>query len=70
MVLPEVNSQFLEWLIQNLLRYEHHEENYKLALDQQIILFGLRKNKAPVIQPISENFINSGIQFYTTVRSV
>ena len=70
MVLPEVHSQSLEWLLQNLLRYEHHVENHKLALDQQIIPFGLRINKAPAIQPISEDFINSGIQFYTTVRSV
>ena len=58
MVLPEVNSQSLDWLFQKLLRYEHHAENYKLALDQQIIPFGLRINKAPAIQPISENFNN------------
>ena len=70
MVLPEVNSQSLDWLFQKLLRYEHHAENYKLALDQQIIPFGLRINKTPAIQPISEDFIFSGIQFYTTVRSV
>ena len=58
MVLPEVNSQSLDWLFQKLLRYEHHAENYKLALDQQIIPFGLRINKAPAIQPISEDFNN------------
>ena len=52
-VLPEVNSQSLDWLFQKLLRYEHHVENYKLALDQQIIPFGLRIKKAPSIQPIS-----------------
>ena len=55
-VLPEVNSQSLDWLFQKLLRYEHHVENYKLALDQQIIPFGLRINKAPAIQPISADF--------------
>ena len=58
MVLPEVNSQSLDWLFQKLLRYEHHAENYKLALDQQIIPFGLRINKAPAIQPIFEHFNN------------
>ena len=58
MVLPEVNSQSLDPLFQKLLRYEHHAENYKLALDQQIIPFGLRINKAPAIQPISEDFNN------------
>ena len=40
------------------MRYEHHAENYKLALDQQIIPFGLRINKAPAIQPISQDFNN------------
>ena len=40
MVLPEVNSQSLEWLFQKLLRYKHHAENYELALDQQIMPFG------------------------------
>ena len=58
MVLLEVNPRSLDWLFQKLLRYEHHVENYKLALDQQIILFGLRINKAPAIQPISEDFNN------------
>ena len=58
MVLPEVNSQSLDWLFQKLLRYEHHAENYKLALDQQIIPFGLRINKAPAIQTIFEHFNN------------
>ena len=58
MVLPEVNSKSLDWLCEKLLRYEHHAENYKLALDQHIILFGLRLNKAPAIQPISEDFNN------------
>ena len=56
MVLPEVNSQSLDWFFQKLLRYEHYAENYKLAVDQQIIPFGLRINKAPAIQPISEDF--------------
>ena len=58
MVLPEVNSQSLDWLFQKLLRYEHHAENYKLALDQQIIPFGLRINKAPAIESLSEDFSN------------
>ena len=39
MVFLEVNSQCLDWLFQKL-RYEHHVENYKLTLDQQIIPFG------------------------------
>ena len=40
------------------MQYEHHAENYKLALDQQIIPFGLRINKAPAIQTIFEHFNN------------
>ena len=58
MVLPEVISQSLGRLFQKLLRYEHHAENYKLSLDQQIIPFGLRIKRAPAIQPISEDFNN------------
>ena len=58
MVLLEVNSQSLDWFFQKLLRYEHYAENYKLAVDQQIIRFGLRISKAPAILPISEDFNN------------
>ena len=45
-------------MFQKLLRYEHHAENYKLAIDQQIKPFGLRIIKAPIIQPIYEDFKN------------
>ena len=31
MVLPEVHSQSLEWLLQNLLRYEHHVEELQVG---------------------------------------
>ena len=41
-----------------LLRYEHHTENYKLALKKQIIPFGLRIKKLPAIKTISEDFRN------------
>ena len=41
MVFPEANSQKLDHLLSKLLRYEHHAEIYKLALDKQIIPFGL-----------------------------
>ena len=58
MILPKVNSQYLNWLFQKLLRYEHHGENCKLVSDQQIIPFGLRINEAPAIQLISEDFNN------------
>ena len=60
MVLSEVNLQscyiFTDWFLQKLLRYEHHVENYKLPLHQQIIPFALWINKTPAIQPISEDF--------------
>ena len=48
--------RFTDWFLQKLLRYEHHVENYKLPLDQEIIPFALWINKAPAIQPISEDF--------------
>ena len=54
-VVAKVNWKYLDWLFQKFLWYEHHVDNYKLALDQQIISFGLRINKAPTIQPISED---------------
>ena len=41
-----------------LLGYENHAENYKLALEMQIIPFGLRIMKLPAIKPISEDFSN------------
>ena len=44
------------YIFQKLLQYEHDAENCKLALDQQIIPFGLRINKVPAVQPISEDF--------------
>ena len=45
-------------LFSKLLRYEHHAENYKLALEKQIIPFGLRVKNLPAIKPISEDFSN------------
>ena len=58
MVFPEPNSQKLDYLFSKLLRYGHHVENYKLALEKQIIPFGLKIKKLPAIKPISEDFCN------------
>ena len=58
MVSPDANSHKLDYLFSKLLRYEHHAENYKLALQKQIIPFGLRIKKLPAIKPISEDFRN------------
>ena len=53
-----VNGIFLDYLFSKLLRYEHQAENYKLALEKQIMPFGLRIKKLPAIKPISEDFSN------------
>ena len=45
-------------VFEKLLGYENHAENYKLALEMQIIPFGLRIMKLPAIKPISEDFSN------------
>ena len=58
MVFSEANSQKLDYVLSKLLRYEHHAEIYKLALDKQIIPFGLRIKKLHAIKPISEDFSN------------
>ena len=48
----------MDFLFSKLLRYEHCAENYKLALEKQVIPFGLRIKKLPAIKPVSENFSN------------
>ena len=48
----------LDYLFRKLLRYEHQADNYKLALEKQIIPVGLRIKKLPAIKPISEDFSN------------
>ena len=48
----------MDYLFSKLLRYEHQAENYKLALEKQIMPFGLRIKKLPAIKPISEDFSN------------
>ena len=58
MVFPEANSQKLDYLCSKVLSYKHHAENYKLALEKQIISFGLRIKKLLAIKPISKHFSN------------
>ena len=48
----------LDYLFRKLLRYEYQADNYKLALEKQIIPVGLRIKKLPAIKPISEDFSN------------
>ena len=57
MVFQEENLQKLDYFFSKL-RHEHHTTNYKLALEKQIIPFGLRVKKIPTIKPISEDFSN------------
>ena len=72
MVFPEANWQRLNYLFSKLLSYEHHAEKYKLALEKQIIPFGLRIKKLPAIKPISEDFSNqwNSVLYDSEKRSV
>ena len=49
------NSDFFK---KRPIQYQHHETNYKEALNQNIIPFALRIKELPDIQPISKDFSN------------
>ena len=55
MVYIERNSH-LDLLFQKALRYEHHRENFKESLSNNVTPFGLRIKKAPAIVPVNEDF--------------
>ena len=55
MVYVERNSH-LDLLFQKALRYEHHRENFKESLSNNVTPFGLRIKKAPAIVPVNEDF--------------
>ena len=46
----------LDLLFQKRLRYEHHRENFKESLSNNVTPFGLRIKKAPAIVPVNEDF--------------
>ena len=55
MVYIEGNSH-LDLLFQKALRYEHHRENFRESLSNNVTPFGLRIKKAPAIVPVNEDF--------------
>ena len=55
MVYIESNSH-LNLLFQKVLRYEHHRENFRESLSNNVTPFGLRIKKAPAIVPVNEDF--------------
>ena len=67
---PEANSQKLDYLFSKLLRYENHAENYKLALEKQIIAFGLRIKKLLHLNQFWKILSINGIKFYMIMKSV
>ena len=46
----------LDLLFQKRLRYEHHRENFKESLSNNVTPFGLRIKKAPAIVSVNEDF--------------
>ena len=67
---PEANSQKLDYLFSKLLRYENHAENYKLALEKQIIAFGLRIKNLLHLNQFWKILAINGIKFYMIMKSV
>ena len=55
MVYIERNSH-LDLLFQKALRYEHHRENFKESVSNNVTPFGLCIKKAPAIVPVNEDF--------------
>ena len=55
MVYIEGNS-YLDLLFLKALRYEHHRENFRESLSNNITPFGLRIKKTPAIVPVNEDF--------------
>ena len=51
----EVNSH-LDLLFHKALRYEHHRENFRESLSNNVTPFGLRIKKAPATVPVNEDF--------------
>ena len=46
----------LDILFQKSIQYNHHKENYEKSLLEGIITTGLKLNKQPAFEPVSENF--------------
>ena len=46
----------LDLLFQKALRYEHHRENFKESLSNNVTPFRLRIKKAPALVPVNEDF--------------
>ena len=55
MVYIEGNAH-LDLLFQKALRYEHHCENFRESLSNNVTLFGLRIKKAPATVTVNEDF--------------
>ena len=49
-------NSHLNLLFQRALRYEHHRENFRESLLNNITPFGLRIKKSPAIVPVNEDF--------------
>ena len=57
MAIQDGGMSQLDILLQKLLRYKHHRENYIQSLEEKVIPWGLKINKKPAFAPISENFM-------------
>ena len=48
----------LEYLYQKSLRYEHHRGNYLTSLLERLIPFGLKINKSPAFESVTDECEN------------
>ena len=51
-------NDYLDYLYQKSLRYQHHRENYVTSLLEGFIPKGLRIKKRPAFEPVTDHFEN------------
>ena len=56
MLLPERSTTHLNYLLQKLLQYQYHKENYIQSLNEGIIPNGLLWTRKTTFEPVSSDF--------------